>query len=130
MAKIKLVVDTDIIIDYLKGVKPAKDIFTSNDIDIHCSILSKKELLSKAGLSNSERKKIIKLMTNIKVFKINNDIISKYSLLVNEYGEKKSSIADYLIAATAWSKNLPLITRNVKHFKRIKEIKLSPVYKI
>ena len=55
MAKIKLLVDTDIIIDYLKGVKTAKEIFRSRDIDIYCSILSKKELLSKLGLKDSER---------------------------------------------------------------------------
>lgn len=128
MAKIKLLIDTDIIIDYLKGVKPAIDIFRSKEIDIHCSILSKKELLAKAGLSNSERKRITKLMTQIKVFKVDNAIIEKYSKLVNKYGERKDSIADYLIAATAWAKNLPLLTRNVKHFKRIKEIELSPIY--
>ena len=57
MAKIKLLVDTDVIIDYLKDVKSARDLFKSKDIDIYCSVLSKKELLSKMGLSDSERKK-------------------------------------------------------------------------
>ena len=130
MAKIKLLVDTDVIIDCLRGLKQAKDLFRSNEINIHCSILSKKELLSKAGLSDNERKRIIKLMNNIKVFKIDDDIIEKYSLLANKYGERTPSIADYMIAATAWSKNLPLLTRNIKHFKQIDEIKLSPIYKI
>ncbi len=51
MAKIKLLVDTDIIIDYLKGVKPARELFKSKDIVIYCSILSKRELLSKVGLT-------------------------------------------------------------------------------
>lgn len=128
MAKIKLIVDTDIIIDYLKGVKPARELFKSKDIVIYCSILSKKELLSKAGLSDSERKKIMNLISRLKVLKIDNDINQKYMLLINRYGERQSSIVDYLIAATAWAKNLPLLTRNIKHFKKIKEIKLSPVY--
>ena len=86
--------------------------------------------LFRSGLSDNERKRIIKLMNNIKVFKIDDDIIEKYSLLANKYGERTPSIADYMIAATAWSKNLPLLTRNIKHFKPINEIKLSPVYKI
>ncbi len=128
MAKIKLLVDTDIIIDYLKGVKPARELFKSKDIVIYCSILSKKELLSKVGLSDSERKKIMNLISRLKVLKIDNDINQKYMLLINRYGERQSSIVDYLIAATAWAKNLPLLTRNTKHFKKIKEIKLSPVY--
>jgi predicted nucleic acid-binding protein len=121
-------VDTDIIIDYLKGVKPARELFKSKDIVIYCSILSKKELLSKVGLSDSERKKIMNLISRLKVLKIDNDINQKYMLLINRYGERQSSIVDYLIAATAWAKNLPLLTRNIKHFKKIKEIKLSPVY--
>ena len=128
MAKIKLIVDTDIIIDYLKGVKPARELFKSKDIVIYCSILSKKELLSKVGLSDSERKKIMNLISRLKVLKIDNDINQKYMLLINRYGERQSSIVDYLIAATAWAKNLPLLTRNIKYFKKIKEIKLSPVY--
>lgn len=128
MAKFKLLVDTDIIIDYLKGVKPARSLFNSKDIDIYCSILSKKELFSKRGLRNSERKKITKLISGMKVLKIDDGINQKYSLLINKYGERQNLIADYLIAATAWAKNLPLLTRNIKHFKRIKEIKLSPAY--
>ena|SRR3989304_7173649 len=35
MAKVKLLVDTDIIIDYLKGVKPARALFRSGDLDIY-----------------------------------------------------------------------------------------------
>ena len=59
MARIKLLIDTDIFIDYLKGMSPAKAVFRSRDIDIYCSILTKKELLSKPGLKDFERKKII-----------------------------------------------------------------------
>lgn len=130
MAKVKLLVDTDVIIDYLKGVRPAKDLFRSKDIEIYCSILSKKELLSKEGLNNSERKRITELMSRLKVLKIDNEINQKYMLLINRYGEGYSSIVDYIIAATACAKRLPLLTRNRKHFEHIKEITLSPVYKI
>lgn len=129
MAKIKFLVDTDIIIDYLKGVKPAKELFRTKNIILYCSILTKKELLSKTGLSNSEREKITNLLVKIKVLKIDNDINNKYNKLLIKYGEKESLIADYLIAATAWSKNLPLLTRNLKHFEKIEEIRLGPVYK-
>ncbi len=67
MAKIRLLVDTDILIDYLKKIKPAKALFDSNDADLYCSILSKKELLTKPGLSSSERKKIVNLLLKIKI---------------------------------------------------------------
>jgi predicted nucleic acid-binding protein len=47
---------------------------------------------------------------------------------MEKYGEKSDLIVDYIVAATAWSKKLPLLTRNKKHFSRIQEIKLSPAY--
>jgi predicted nucleic acid-binding protein len=127
---VPLSTSTDILIDSLKGIKVAKDLFRTKDIDIYCSILSKKELLSKSGLRESERQRIIDLLSRIKVLRIDDDINKKYLLLMKKYGEKSDLIVDYIIAATAWSKNLPLLTRNRKHFEHIKEIKLSPGYEI
>jgi len=128
MAKIKLLIDSDILIDWLKGIKGAKDLFRTKEIDLYCSILSKKELLSKSGLRESERKRIIDLLSRIKVLRLDDDINKKYLFLMKKYGEKSDWMADYIIAATAWSKKLPLLTRNKKHFTRIEEIVLSPSY--
>jgi len=130
MAKIKLLIDTDVLIDSLKGIKEAKDLFRTKDINLYCSILSKKELLSKSGLRESERRRIIDLLSRIKVLKIDDDISKKYSFLMKKYGESSDLIVDYIIAATAWSKKLPLLTRNRRHFARIQEITLGPEYKI
>ena len=128
MAKIKLLIDTDILIDSLKGIRGARDLFRTKDIDLYCSILSKKELLSKSGLRESERKQIIDLLSRMKVLRIDDDIVKKYSFLMKKYGEKSDLIIDYIIAATAWSKKMPLLTRNKKHFARIQEITLGPEY--
>ncbi|MEK6697999.1 MAG: PIN domain-containing protein [Nitrospirota bacterium] len=128
MAKIRLLIDTDILIDALKGIRPAKELLNHREFDLYCSILSKKELLSKQGLSNAGLIRIEKLLARVKILRIDNDIASKYATLVNKYGEKPETIADFIIAATAWSKKLPLLTRNRKHFKHIEEITLSPVY--
>jgi predicted nucleic acid-binding protein len=128
MAKIRLLADTDILIDYLKKIKPAKALFDSSITDIYCSILSRKELLTKPGLSSSERKKILSLLVKIKVLKIDNEINNKYMLLLEKYGSQRATMPDYVIAATAWAKNLPLLTRNKRHFQHIKEIRLVPPY--
>jgi len=56
MAKVRILVDTDILIDYLKKVKPARALIADGMVDIYCSVLSKKELLIKPGLSASERR--------------------------------------------------------------------------
>ncbi|MBI4765967.1 MAG: PIN domain-containing protein [Deltaproteobacteria bacterium] len=128
MAKVKLLIDTDIIIDALKGIKPAKELIRNREIDLYCSIQTKKELLSKVGLTDSERKRIKSFFEELKVLKIDEAIIQKFHMLIALYGERPGVLADYVIAATAWAKNLPLLTRNKKHFKQIKEIKLSPTY--
>ena len=128
MARIKLLIDTDIFIDYLKGMSPAKAVFRSRDIDIYCSILTKKELLSKPGLEDSERKKIISILRDLKIISIDPDISLKYSDLLAKYHDNRLQPPDAIIAATAWSKKLPLLTRNRRHFSYIEEIKLSPIY--
>ena len=128
MAGIKLLIDTDIFIDYLKGMSPAKAVFRSKDIDIYCSVLTKKELLNKAGLKDSERKKIIRIFRELKTISIDADISMKYSDLLAKYHERALQPPDAIIAATAWSRKLPLLTRNRRHFSYINEIKLSPIY--
>ncbi len=130
MAKIRILIDTDIIIDSLKGIRAAKELLRTGGADLYCSILTKKELLSKGGLKDSERKRIINLLARMKVLRIDKDINNKFLFLIKKYGERPEHTADYIIAATAWSKKLPLLTRNRKHFEYIKEIRLSPGYEI
>ncbi|MDP1758820.1 MAG: PIN domain-containing protein [Thermodesulfovibrionales bacterium] len=130
MAKIRILMDTDVFIDALKGVRSARELFRIKDVEIYCSILSKKELLSKGGLKDSERKRIVTMLSDVRVLRIDEDISKKYLFLVKKYGERTDSIVDYIIAATAWSKKLPLLTRNKKHFKQIEEITLAPEYDV
>jgi predicted nucleic acid-binding protein len=41
MAKIKLLIDTDIFIDALKSIKSARDLFKLKELELHCSVLTK-----------------------------------------------------------------------------------------
>jgi predicted nucleic acid-binding protein len=101
MARIRILIDTDIMIDSIKGVRAAKELFRTRDVDLYCSILTKKELLSKGGLKDSERKRIINLLSKIRVLKIDDDISNKFFFLARTYGENRDRMADYIIAATA-----------------------------
>jgi predicted nucleic acid-binding protein len=62
MAKIRILIDTDIMIDSIKGVRAAKELFRTKDADLYCSILTKKELLSKGGLKDSETVEALKIV--------------------------------------------------------------------
>ena len=66
-------------------------------------------------------------MAGIKLL-IDADISMKYSDLLAKYHESALQPPDAIIAATAWSRKLPLLTRNRRHFSYINEIKLSPIY--
>lgn len=130
MAAIRVLVDTDIIIDALKVIRPARELFRSPEIEIYCSVLTKKELLSKEGLKTSEKKRIIEMLSRIRILKIDDSIHEQFVSLMRKYGDRPQAVADYVIAATALAKRLPLMTRNKKHFERIAGITLAPVYDI
>ena len=101
MARIKLLVDTDIIIDALKGVKPARALLRSQEIDIYCSVLTRKELLSKEGLKDSEKKKIVGILSKVKILKADKSVQKQFNILLKQYGDKPEAAGDYIIAATA-----------------------------
>ena len=104
--------------------------FRRQEIDVYCSILTRKELLSKKGLGSSEGRQIERMLSKVKILRIDNSIQQQFTNLLQKYGDRPEAVADYIIAATALAKNLPLLTRNRKHFEHIREITLSPVYKV
>ncbi len=63
---------------------------------------------------------------NTKVIYISEEISSKAMFYVEQhYLSHSVQLADALIGATAVSHGIPLLTGNVKHYKIVKEIKLT-----
>jgi predicted nucleic acid-binding protein len=81
-------------------------------------------------MKSSEKKKVEELLSRAKILRIDEDIQKQFLFLLNKYGDKPEIRVDYIIAATALAKRLPLLTRNRKHFKHIAELVLSPTYTI
>ena len=71
MAASALLIDTDILIDYLKSIQPACALLDSTQFDFYYSSWSKKELLAKPGLKESERQEIEVLLGR---FRINSEL--------------------------------------------------------
>jgi len=128
MAASPLLVDTDVFIDYLKDIRPARALLDSGQFDIYYSSWTRKELLAQPGLATYERQEIEELLRRFRLVPVDDAIAEKYWVLLTKYGSQGLRQADAIIAATAWQKNLPLLTRNQKHFKFIGEIKLAPIY--
>jgi hypothetical protein len=119
--KLNLLVDTDVFIDHLNH-QLFREIFTSKKIQVYYSVITKKELLSKEGLKDSEIKEIRKFLMQFRMVSLNSQILQKYSDLRIKYPQVEKE--DCLIAATAIVKKFPLVTRNRKHFKVFQEVTL------
>ncbi len=117
MEKINLLADTDIFIDYFNTGR-FYNILENKAFVIYYSVVTEKELLSKKGLKTSEKDTILYTLKNFRRVRIDNSIAIKYSELRGVYPSLDKE--DLLIAATALIKNLPLVTRNIKHYSKIK----------
>ena len=121
MEKISLLVDTDIFIDYFNTGR-FSNILENDLFLIYYSVVTEKELLSKKGLNSSEKEAILFTLKNYRRIRINDSIALKYSELRTIYPSLDKE--DILIAATALTRKLPVMTRNYKHFRKIKELTL------
>lgn len=117
MAKVKLLIDTDIVIDYLNSGF-LRTIFEGRGFKVYYSVLTKKELLTKPGLKEAERQAVLFTLRRHRIIPLDDRITGTYSDLRQRYPSLEKE--DALIAATAHVRKLPLITRNVKHFKDVR----------
>lgn len=124
MGENQLLVDTAILIAYIN--RRAHRTYLENSRNrIYYSAVTKKEHLSKRGLKDSERRAILTLLRRFRLIRIDQRISSEYSRLRLVYPSLERG--DALIAASALARKLPLLTRNRRHFRMVKEIVLLPV---
>jgi len=116
-------IDTDILIDWLRGKKFAARFFRETKGVFYYSSITRKELLSGCN-NNTEKEQILNLLRTMRVVRIDPVIALKASELSVKYSNSPLHKSDSLIGATAWAKKLILVTRNRKHFEFIDEIQL------
>ncbi len=116
MAKVSVLVDTDIFIDYFNASR-FHALFDSTRFTVYYSIITKKELLDKPGLRDSERESILVELTRCRLIPLSDSIAARYSELRRLHPSLDKG--DALIAATALVKRRPLMTRNKRHFQMV-----------
>ncbi|MBI3000919.1 MAG: type II toxin-antitoxin system VapC family toxin [Deltaproteobacteria bacterium] len=119
-----LLVDTDIFIDYLNGIEWTREILDSSRYRVYYSTVTRKELLAKPSLSSTERRRIQMLLLGHRSIPIDEKVAEHFSRLLQKYSHHGLRKADALVAATAWSRRLRLLTRNTRHYRFISEITL------
>jgi predicted nucleic acid-binding protein len=125
MDKPRYLVDTDVIINYLKGEIKAKD-FLLRIIDEEVlgffSVITEAELLSGA-LNAKDEASIYAVLDVMVAIEVERDIaISAGKLRRKYYAVHKTTLPDAILVATAKERGLILGTANVKHFKMFSEI--------
>ena len=124
MGENQFLVDTDIFIAYLK--RRSYRSYLENPVNrIYYSAITKKELLSKQGLRASERQAILNLLHRFRLVRIDQSVANEYSRLRANYSSLTKG--DALIAASALVRRIPLLTQNVRHFRRIRGLVLLPL---
>jgi tRNA(fMet)-specific endonuclease VapC len=125
-----IIVDTDIIIDYLKKAQPGADILKKHYLSTRINITSITlyELLCGVQKSGNERL-INRLLRYVTVVPLDEASARKAAALHYALKCKGMDIGvkDSLIAGICEAHKLPLLTRNIKHFSRVPGIKLLPL---
>ncbi len=118
--RMKALLDSNILI-YLGTDKAAQieNVLANNELNV--SIISKVETLGYHKLSDKEKKFLNMIFERINVIHLDEDII-KSAIHIKQ--QRKTSLGDALIAATALTKKLTLVTNNTDDFKNIRGLKL------
>ena len=117
--------DTGVFILWYRGESKAKLFFRNPNIEIYYSRVTRKELL-RSPIRDAERRRMSLMLGSLRQVNLDAKVTDAYTELLNRYPNLLHHLADALIAATAWTKNLPLVTTNVRHFRSIKEIEVIP----
>ncbi len=118
-----MLVDTDIIIWYMRDNKRAVKLL-DNNTGFNISVITYMELVQ--GMRNNNELKSLKMALNYwktKIVQINEIISSKAMIYQEQFFLSNSlQLADALIASTALTYQLPLHTGNTKHYRMFKDL--------
>lgn len=121
----KYLIDTNIIIDHLRGDQKATDFLLQAEqgkIKALTTVITEYELLIYENIPPHQVEKIKKLFSFIPKRTITSKVAKQAAIFRKKY---KTDIADALIAGVAFISKTTLLTRNLKHFQNIKEIKVQ-----
>ena len=122
----RLLVDTDILVDYLRGTPGAVAFIESRSEDLLASVISVAELF--AGLREGrERASLESFIAAFNMIPVDREIAERGGIYRRDFMRShRLGLADALIAATADVMDAELATLNVKHFPM--RPRLKPLY--
>ena len=121
-----MIVDTDVLIWYLRGNEQAQSVLTQN-LPFSISVVTQMELLQ--GMRSKRELKILQQQWqkwSVSILHITPEISTRAMFYVQSYALSHGmQMADALIAATALQTGYRLLTANTKHYRFIPEIEIA-----
>jgi hypothetical protein len=123
-----MLVDTDVLIDFLRGRAEARDFIAGLPRDAAVSAITLAEL--HVGVrEGAEREALDGMLATFRVLPLDAVIARSGGLLRRDYGKSHGvGLNDALIAATAQAHDLPLATLNGKHYPMLTADRLLQPY--
>lgn len=117
-----MLVDTDVLIDYLRGDSCAEEFLESNPDAVFISSITIAELYQ-GVIEGEERTALDSMISAFTILPVTEEIAKEGGLICRKYRKTHNSgLADCLIAATARRHDLPLISLNLKHFPMLENV--------
>jgi predicted nucleic acid-binding protein len=122
-----VLLDSDVIVDYLRGLPAAGRYIDGLTVTPTCSEVSRVEVLR--GMRSQERRVTERFLATIRWVGVDEEISTLAGNLGRRFRRSHVAlgVADLLIGATAERLELPLATLNVRHFPMFPS--LEPAYR-
>ena len=123
----RMVIDTTIFIEFLRATNKQNTTLYQlpPDTELYISAVTLYELLM--GAKDQEKKKDVKIVTEPTIIlPFNKSVAEQAGVTYHDLRKKNKMIEfrDLFIGATALAYDLPVLTKNLKHFERIDGLKL------
>lgn len=120
----RFLLDSNVLIEHLNGAptwEPLFEAFRQDKIFLSVSVISRFEIFSFTRLTNEDESNAMLLFNALYVYTVDERIADAAALLRRKF---KRGRADLIVAATALTNELPLITRDRHGFKNIEGLTL------
>ena len=114
-----ILLDTDVLIDFLRGQAEAMSLVAAASERLMVSSIGVAELYAvvRGGADGAEQAVLQSLLSLFRVVPVGDDIARLGGLYKRDYGKSHGvGLADGIIAATATAEDAELMTLNVKHY--------------
>jgi predicted nucleic acid-binding protein len=123
----RIVVDTDIIVDVLRKFEPTIKLLEKlvDEHELLISGITESEIFAGKDMQHPEkRRKVINFLEKFKKVNPDNQILKKAGEFRRKYN---ISLLDCIVAATTFMNKAKLLTKNIKDFETMEEISLLKI---